>query len=66
MKKARVNRFSLNSAYVRGRIAETVSRLMDLMGAMVKILKYAAIIAVVAGIIANVDDIRRYIKISTM
>lgn len=33
---------------------------------MAKVLKYAAILAVVAGVIANLPDIRRYIKISSM
>lgn len=33
---------------------------------MGKLLKYAAVIAVVAGVIMNLSDIRRYIKISMM
>jgi hypothetical protein len=33
---------------------------------MLKVLKYAAMLAVAAGIIANLPDIRRYIRISTM
>jgi uncharacterized protein DUF6893 len=37
-----------------------------LMSAMGKFLKYAVVIAVVAGVIVNLDDIRRYIKMSSM
>jgi hypothetical protein len=33
---------------------------------MLKVLKYMAMIAVVAGVIVNLPDIKRYIKISTM
>jgi len=33
---------------------------------MLKVIKYAALIAVVAGIIVNLNDVRRYIRISTM
>jgi hypothetical protein len=33
---------------------------------MLKILKYAALLAVVAGVIVNLSDIKRYIKISSM
>ncbi len=33
---------------------------------MLKVLKYAAVIALVAGVIANYGDIKRYIRISTM
>jgi hypothetical protein len=33
---------------------------------MLKVLKYVAMIAVVAGVIVNLPDIKRYIKISTM
>jgi hypothetical protein len=33
---------------------------------MLKVLKYAAVLALVAGVIANLPDIKRYIKISTM
>lgn len=36
------------------------------MSAMSKFLKYAGVIAMVAGVILNLDDIRRYIKISSM
>ncbi len=33
---------------------------------MSKFLKYAAVVALVAGVIANLPDIKRYIKISSM
>ncbi len=33
---------------------------------MLKVLKYAAMVAVVAGVIANLQDIKRYIKMSSM
>jgi hypothetical protein len=33
---------------------------------MLKVLKYAAMLALVAGVIVNLPDIKRYIKISTM
>lgn len=33
---------------------------------MRKVLKYAAMVAVVAGVIANLQDIKRYIKMSSM
>lgn len=33
---------------------------------MLKLLKFAAMLAVVAGVIANLPDIKRYIKISSM
>jgi hypothetical protein len=33
---------------------------------MRKVLKYAALVAVVAGVIANLHDIKRYLKISSM
>jgi hypothetical protein len=33
---------------------------------MGKVLKFVAVLAVVAGVIATLPDIRRYIKISTM
>jgi hypothetical protein len=33
---------------------------------MLKILTYAAVLAVVAGVIVNLSDIKRYIKISSM
>jgi uncharacterized protein DUF6893 len=33
---------------------------------MRKVLKYAAVLALVAGVIANLPDIKRYIRISTM
>jgi len=33
---------------------------------MSKLLKYTAIVAFVAGVIMNLPDIKRYIKISTM
>ena len=33
---------------------------------MLKVLKYAALVALVAGVIVNLTDIKRYIKISTM
>lgn len=33
---------------------------------MGKVLKYAAVVAVIAGVIANLPDIKRYIKISTI
>jgi hypothetical protein len=33
---------------------------------MLKPLKFAAMLAVVAGVIANLPDIKRYIKISSM
>jgi hypothetical protein len=33
---------------------------------MLKVLKYAAMIAVVAGVIVNLPDIKRYIKMSSM
>jgi len=33
---------------------------------MLKVLKYAALVALVAGVIVNLPDIKRYIKISTM
>ncbi len=33
---------------------------------MRKVLKYAAMLAVVAGVIANLQDIKRYIKMSSM
>jgi hypothetical protein len=33
---------------------------------MVKVLKYTAMVALVAGIIANLPDIKRYIKIRAM
>lgn len=33
---------------------------------MRKVLKYAAMLAMVAGVIANLPDIKRYIKISSM
>jgi hypothetical protein len=33
---------------------------------MLRVLKYAAVIALVAGVIANYGDIKRYIRISTM
>lgn len=33
---------------------------------MAKVLKYAAVLAVIAGVIANLQDIKRYIRISTM
>jgi hypothetical protein len=33
---------------------------------MLRVLKYAAILALVAGVIANYPDIKRYIRISTM
>jgi hypothetical protein len=46
-------------------MAETVSDSPDLT-AMAKALKYAAVLAVIAGVIANLPDIKRYIKISTM
>jgi hypothetical protein len=36
------------------------------MGTMLKVLKYATVLAVVAGVIVNLPDIKRYIKISTM
>lgn len=47
-------------------MAETVSRPEDLTTAMAKVLKYAAVLAVIAGVIANLQDIKRYIRISTM
>jgi hypothetical protein len=31
-----------------------------------KVLKYAALLAVVAGVIVNLPDIKRYIKMSSM
>jgi hypothetical protein len=33
---------------------------------MLKVLKYATMLAVIAGVIANLPDIKRYIKISSM
>jgi hypothetical protein len=33
---------------------------------MSKFLKYAAVLALLAGVIANLPDIKRYIKISSM
>jgi hypothetical protein len=36
------------------------------MESMLKVLKYAALVALVAGVIVNLPDIKRYIKISTM
>ena len=33
---------------------------------MLKFLKYAVVIAVAAGVIINLSDIKRYIRISTM
>ncbi len=33
---------------------------------MLKVLKYAAMVALVAGVIVNLPDIKRYIKISSM
>jgi len=33
---------------------------------MAKVFKYAAVLAVIAGVIVNLQDIKRYIKISTM
>jgi len=33
---------------------------------MLKVLKYATMLALVAGVIANLPDIKRYIKISSM
>jgi hypothetical protein len=33
---------------------------------MLKVLKYVAVIALVAGVIVNLPDIKRYIKISSM
>jgi hypothetical protein len=33
---------------------------------MLKVLKYATIAAIVAGVIMNLPDIKRYIRISTM
>jgi hypothetical protein len=33
---------------------------------MAKFLKYAAVVALVAGVIVNLPDIKRYIKISSM
>lgn len=47
-------------------MAETVSTARDLTTAMAKVLKYAAVLAVIAGVVANLPDIKRYIKISTM
>jgi hypothetical protein len=54
---------------VRVRVLETVSSLLDLIGGMrdmSKLLKYAAVLALVAGVIVNLPDIKRYIKMSTM
>jgi hypothetical protein len=54
---------------VRVGVAETVSGRRDLIGGMSdmsKFLKYAAVAALIAGIIVNLPDIKRYIKISTM
>jgi hypothetical protein len=54
---------------VRVGTAETVSRCWDLIGGMRdmgKLLKYAMIVALVAGVIANLPDIKRYIKMSSM
>jgi hypothetical protein len=59
----------LTSYKVRVRVVETVSLEADLtvgMGNMLKVLKYATVLAVVAGLIVNLPDIKRYIKISTM
>jgi hypothetical protein len=50
----------------RGRWAATVSPLPGLTVGMAKVLKYTAIMALVAGIIANLPDIKRYIKIRMM
>jgi hypothetical protein len=36
------------------------------MESMLKVLKYAVLVALVAGVIVNLPDIKRYIKISTM
>jgi hypothetical protein len=36
------------------------------MGDMSKFLKYAAMLALVAGVIVSLPDIKRYIKISSM
>jgi hypothetical protein len=47
-------------------VVETVSRQPDLITAMAKALKYAAVLAVVAGVLVNLPDIKRYIRISTM
>jgi hypothetical protein len=50
-------------------VLETVSSLLDLIGGMKdmsKFLKYAAMLALVAGFIANLPDIKRYIKMSSM
>jgi hypothetical protein len=33
---------------------------------MSKFLKYAAVLALIAGVIVNLPDIKRYIKISSM
>jgi hypothetical protein len=33
---------------------------------VLKLLKYATVLVVVAGVIVNLPDIKRYIKISTM
>jgi hypothetical protein len=33
---------------------------------MLRVLKYVAMIAVVAGVIVNLPDIKRYIRISSM
>jgi len=33
---------------------------------MGKVFKYAAVLALVAGVLVNLPDIKRYIKISTM
>jgi hypothetical protein len=54
---------------IRDTLAETVSKdanLMDGTRDMSKFLKYAAVIALVAGVIVSLPDIKRYIKISSM
>src|SRR5665213_2249531 len=54
---------------VRVTLAETVSKAANLTGGtrdMAKFLKYAAVVALVAGVIVNLPDIKRYIKISSM
>jgi hypothetical protein len=54
---------------VRVALPETVSSRADLTGGMrdmSKFLKYAALLAPVAGVIANLPDIKRYIEMSSM
>jgi len=54
---------------VRVTVVETVSNAANLRSGlrdMTKFLKYAAVIALVAGVIVNLPDIKRYIRISSM